>query len=115
MPLFALALTFMLTGALQADQSDSPLVGSWMAVSYMGEEIPEGAFWVENHADGTGTLHEGDAEYPYTWEHDVSAGTCTVTADGEVVVYNVEIDGDECKFINPDNADDVMVLKRMAE
>ena len=66
----AAVLLLMLTGVAVAGPADSPMVGKWMAVSYMGEAIPEGAMWVENHDDGTGTMHEGDEENPYTWAHD---------------------------------------------
>jgi len=112
----AAVLLLMLTGVAVAGPADSPMVGKWMAVSYMGEAIPEGAMWVENHDDGTGTMHEGDEENPYTWAHDEDAGTCTIVADGEEMVFNVAFgDDDTCTFTNPDDPDDVMVLKRMAD
>lgn len=113
-PVAAVAL-LMLTGLAIAGPSDSPLVGSWMAVSYNGEEMPEGAFWVENKDDGTGTAHEGEEEFPYTWSHDETAGTCTIVADGEEMVYNVTMDGDECTFTAVEDENDVMVMRRMAD
>lgn len=115
LPVLTMLLLVALAGVAVAGQSASPMVGKWMAVSYMGEELPEGAFWVENLGDGTGTLHEGGEAYPYTWVHDEDAGTCTVTADGEDMVYHVVIEGDELTFTSVDNADDVMVMKRMED
>lgn len=114
-PVMAAVVVMMLSGLAVAGPSDSPMVGKWMATSYQGEELPEGAFWVENRDDGTGTLHEGGEEYPYTWTHDQEAGTCTVTADGEEMVYTVVIEGDELTFTSVDDPDDVMVLKRMED
>jgi len=114
-------LILILTGVSLAGPADSPMVGKWMAVSYAGEEIPEGMMWVENHDDGTGTMHEKSpdgqtSENPYTWSHDEQAGTCTIVADGEEMTFDVVFgDDDTCTFTDPDNPDEVMVMKRMAE
>lgn len=111
LPLIAL-LVMMFALPVYADE-ESPLVGKWEAISWGGEELPEGAFVVENHADGSGTVYEGDEELPYTWEHDQEAGTCVITADGEEMLYNVSFEDDTCTFANPDDEHDVMVLRRV--
>jgi len=113
LPLFALVAMLFASPALAGE--DSPLVGKWEAISYNGEELPEGTFVVENHDDGSGTMYEGDEEFPYTWEHDADAGTCTIVADGETMVYNVTFEDDTCTFVDVDNEDDVMVMRRVED
>ncbi|XAL97998.1 hypothetical protein OT109_10355 [Phycisphaeraceae bacterium D3-23] len=114
MPLFVLLV--MLFSAPALAQADSPLVGAWDAVSQNGEEIPaEFSMWIDNHDDGSGTMHIGEEEFPYTWSHDETAETCTIVADGETMVFKVAIDGDEVTFTGVDNPDDTMVMRRRPE
>ena len=113
-PFFAAALALMMILAGQATANeDSPLIGNWMAVSHAGEPIPEGEFWVENHADGTGILHDGGEMFHYNWFHDQEAGTCTVLVDDEEMIYNVTFEDDRCSFTSVDDPEDVMVMRRM--
>jgi len=98
-----------------AGTAESPMVGKWMAVSFMGQDIPEGTVWVENHADGTGTLHLNDEESTYRWFHDEETGTLSVTADGEESTYNIAVVDDTCTSTDIQSGDVVMVMERMPE
>ncbi|MFI4861275.1 MAG: hypothetical protein ACIAXF_11405 [Phycisphaerales bacterium JB063] len=111
MPLFVMLAMLFSTPAWA--QADSPLVGAWDAVSQGGNDLPEGAeMWVENRADGTGTMHFGTESMEYTWSHDQAAETCTITADGETMTFKVAFEDDTVTYTDPENPDDTMVMRR---
>jgi len=115
---FAVLLTMVLAGTGIADTGDSPMVGKWVAVSFMGQDVPEGTVWLENRSDGTGTVHNGEETSDYTWFHDEETGTCSVSGDGgngEEQTFNITIVGDTCTSTDIQTGDVVMVMKRMPE